>query len=114
MYWHAARKPLDNKTYVLPWSLVSDAEPWVDPENRQRAIEVGSFQPELAFVVDAAAWRDDVDGFVRSGLFFVDPDKVWVYEVAPENLQADQSSIDPPPGSMSCSQARIIRRIWPD
>lgn len=113
MYWHAARKSLDNETFVLPWSQLSDAEPWVDSEDRQRAIQCGSFQPDFAFVIDAAAWSENVVGFVQSGLFFIDPDRVWVYEVAPENLQADQSSLDPPAGSMSCSQARIIRRIWP-
>jgi hypothetical protein len=114
MYWHASRKSLDNEDLVLPWSQLSDAEPWVGLEERDRAIECGSFQPDFAFVVEAEAWSDDVEGFVRSGLPFMDPGRVWVYEVAPENLRADQSSLDPPAGSMSCSQARIIRRIWPE
>jgi hypothetical protein len=59
------------------------------------------------------AWNHDVDRFVHSGLFFIDPTKVWVYEVLPENLELDESSLDPPAGSMSCSRARIVRRIWP-
>jgi hypothetical protein len=102
VYWHAARRSLDNESFVLPWSQLSDVEPWVDPDDRQLAIECGSLQPHFAFVVDAAAWSNDVDGFVHSGLFFINPDQVWVYEVLPEHLQSDQSSLDPPAGAKSC------------
>jgi hypothetical protein len=115
MYWHAARKNIDNETLVLPYSMLPDGavEPWVDPENRERAVDCGTFQPNFAWVVEVAKWND-VYLFVHSGLPFIDPERVWVYEVAPEDLQPDRSSIDPPPGSMSCSRARIIQRIWPD